>query len=621
MFSITGIAFVTASILWLVWTFLFNDKFRAQMGRTANSLKYFFIVPTLFVGLSLMMFGKDNTVGTVLPMTLQFALQALMMMSMMILQWGAMMWMMSRPKIDWYMPGQTSDTLTWDDYVGMDDVRDRMKTLVDFIQNPQKYTSKGAKLPKGVLFLGPPGVGKTYLARIVACTVGVPIAICESTSMQSPFMAIGALMVKALYRKLRNLSLEYGAAIVFFDEIDAIGKSRSGAPGTMGVGMGGFMGGGAGGGILNALLGCMDGINDSEPWYIKTLRRFNLLSKKYVTRTPYVITMGATNAPIESLDSALVRDGRFDMKLHVGVAGDEGRRKQILYFIQKRRRPIEVTDIIIDRLVQDFSGLTPIEIDTTMNGAVINAVSAGRQVVTYRDLWDALIDKMYGAKEPITLLAEEQERVAYHEAGHGVCDVLLPMSGLKCSAATIVPRGKALGFVASRAFEERHTRTKEDITRRILTCLASRAVELQVLGIEMNGFTGDLNQATNMAVQMVASYGMGSRMISYAALGQFGAPNVTHEAELILRAHFKLVQQIIAENIEAVHALAKTLIKDQEIDGTEVERIVRQSAAVQSYGRLHERAFAIYEELDAAAKADGHDEKSAEFVGPALAAA
>jgi cell division protease FtsH len=591
---ITFVSLASAAAL-----FCFNDKFRKEFFRTAWSLRILVGAPVIVYLGSSALLGSETVKG-MLPMVLMMTMQLAFMMFAMIMQWVAMMWIMSRPRIDWYMPGETYDELTWDDYVGNDEIRDRMRLLLDFIQYPEKYRKQGAKLPKGVLLLGPPGVGKTYLARIIANQAGVPIAICESTSLQSPFMAVAALSVKALYRKLRKLSAQYGASMVFFDEIDAIGMSRNrGGGGQMGLGMmGGFMGGGAGG-ILNALLGCMDGINSNEGFLKKTGRRFGLVGKGAKPAPLTVITVGATNAPIESLDSALVREGRFDWKFHVTTSGDKGRREQIAYFL--RNRPHDNT-VDVDRLVSDFRGSTPVTIDSVLNNAVIKAVADRRTVINYNDVREALWDKYFGTPEPIDLNELDAERVAYHEAGHGIIDVLYPMHGWACFGATIEPRGKALGMVMSQPNVELHTMTKEDLCRRILVAVASRAVEELRLGIEMNGHSGDLNQATNAAVAMLAQYGMGEHYISFAGLGQPTHPAVVTEAERLLRAHRILARRIVEVEMEAVEALAKALLQHKSIDGREVERIVL-AVSQPKLTSISKEVEAIYKELEAADKA------------------
>lgn len=594
--TLIGLAIVLVSLTSTSALFCFNTRFRREFFRTAWSARMIVFLPVTVYGLSRLFLGAAVT-KAMLPMALQMTLQMVFMMSAMILQWVAMMWIMSRPRIDWYMPGETTDQLTWDDYVGMDTVRKEMQILVDFVQNPDKYRKLGAKLPKGVLLLGPPGTGKTHMARILANTVNVPIAICESSSMQSPFMAIGALTIKSLYKKLRRYAHQYGASLVFFDEIDAIGMSRSGGGQQGGMpmmGMGGFMGGGAGG-ILNALLGCMDGINSAEGFSVKTARRFGLIPSRRKPKPATVITIGATNAPLERLDAALIRPGRFDRKITVTVAGDKGRADQIAYFL--RKRPKDKT-VEIDRLTSDFRGRTPVEIDTILNLGVIKAVSGGKSELTYHDINQAQWDEDAGLPQPFDLNELDQNRVAYHEAGHGVVNVLYPIQGWKCFGATIIPRGKALGMVISRQEIELHTMTKEDLSRRLLMALASRCVETEHLGIEMNGFSGDLGQATAVAIQMVSAYGMGEHMLSYQSLNQQFAPNVVREAELLVRAHFQLAQRIIHDNMPGVHALADALKSRKELDGREVEAIVLSNSRP-TIESVSEEAWKLYEVLRA----------------------
>lgn len=597
--TIIGLVLTFVSLVSAAGLLCFNDKFRKEFFRTTWALRFLVGLPVVLYMLTTALMGSEK-VNSMIPMVLMMSMQLLFMMFAMIMQWVAMMWIMARPRIDWYMPGETYDELTWDDYVGNDEIRERMRLLMDFIQSPEKYRAQGAKLPKGVLLLGPPGVGKTYLARIIANQAGVPIAICESTSLQSPFMAVAALSVKALYRKLRKLAGQYGAAMIFFDEIDAIGMSRQRGGGQMGIGMmGGFMGGGAGGGILNALLGCMDGINSNEGFMRKTGRRFGLVRKGNKPAPVTVITVGATNAPIESLDAALTREGRFDWKFHVTTSGDRGRREQVKYFL--RNRPHNGT-VDINRLVSDFRGSTPVTIDSVLNNAVIKAVAVGRTEISYDDVREALWDKLFGTPNPIDLNELDAQRVAYHEAGHGIIDVLYPMHGWACFGATIQPRGQALGMVMSQPNVELHTMTKEDLCRRILVAVASRAVEELKLGIEMNGHSGDLDQATKTAVAMLAQFGMGDHYISFAGLGMPTHQAVVTEAERLLRAHRILARQIVKDEMAAVEALANALIQKQSLDGREVEQIVL-AVSKPKIESISKEVEAIYKELEAEDKA------------------
>jgi cell division protease FtsH len=613
--TIVGLILTFLSLVGAASLFCFNDRFRREFFRAAWALRMLVLLPAIVFGLCYTLLGASTTMG-MLPQALMLAFQLIFMMFAMVIQWVAMMWIMARPRIDWYMPGEVVDDLTWDDYVGNDEIRREFQDLLDFIQNPDKYRAMGATLPKGVLMLGEPGVGKTYLARIVANQAGVPIAICESTSMQSPFVAVGALMVKSLYKKLRKYAEQYGASLVFFDEIDAIGMSRSGGGGQMGLGMmGGFMGGGMGGGILNALLGCMDGINSTEGFMKRAGRRFGLVSPKSKPKPVTVITIGATNAPIEALDRALTREGRFDKKLRVTVAGDKGLREQIAYFL--RKRPHDET-VVVDDLVSDFRGQTPVAINSVFNNAVIKAVRARREKISYTDVRDALWDRAFGVPEPIELNEDDERRVAYHEGGHAIMSVLYPVHGWRCFGATIRPRGDALGMVMSAPTRELHTMTKEDLCRRILLAVGSRAVEVEKLGIEMNGFSGDLSQATMTAVAMLSQYGMGEHMISFGALGMPTHQAVVVDAERLIRAHFELARQIVRDNPQAVDAIAQALIDQKDISGRDVVKIV-EAVAQPQFESISEQVFAIYERLKEEDKAKG-GKNLLEAAGPAAPA-
>jgi cell division protease FtsH len=573
--SLLGYIGFLASVLGVLACFCLNRKFRTEIFGMAWKWKIVWLVPTL--AYLLVGFGFGFPLANKLtPAVLGLSLQGVFMVLAMIMQWVAMMWIMARPRIDWYMPGETYDSLTWDDYVGNDEIRDRIKQIMDFIENPEKYQSLGAKLPKGVLLLGPPGVGKTYLARIIANMCGVPIAICESTSMQSPFMAVASMMVKALYKKLNKYAKQYGASMVFFDEIDAIGMSRSGPNNQSGGGMSpmGFMGGGSGG-ILNALLGCMDGINGVEGFFKKFLRRIGFISAKKKPQAGTVITFGATNAPISVLDAALVRDGRFDWKFTVSVAGDEGREKQIKYFLAKV--PHDKT-CDVGYLTSDFRGMTPVEISACLNNAIIRAIGAGRREATYEDVIKSLWDRSFGLPEPINLSPLDEDRVAKHEAGHGVMAVWFPMTGWSCWGATVRPRGSALGMVMSKPMVEMHTQTIEDLSRRILLSVGARAVEETVMRTKMSGASGDLSSATAVARAMVASYGMLDRVVSLDAMGLGNSDAVAAEVDMLVLAHLELAKELLLANPDAVKALWEALKVEKDLDGRRVQAIVLESS-------------------------------------------
>lgn len=564
----TGSIIVLGSLLLAAFLFCFNDRFRTELGRSARRWKMLVFGPAI-IYLFVAAFAGFESTNEMIPGAIGAALQIFLMMFAMVIQWVAMMWIMARPRIDWYMPGEGMDNLTWDDYVGNDEIRDKVKDLMDFIENPKKFRAKGARLPKGILMQGPPGVGKTYLARIIANMAGIPIAICESSSMQSPFVAVGALMVKALYRKLNKYARQYGAALVFFDEIDAIGMSRSGPGGNQANGGGFSFFGGGSGGILNALLGCMDGINSTEPFVRRTLRRFGLVKSKLEPVT--VITVGATNAPLSALDPALIREGRFDWKITATASGDKGREEQIRYFLSKRQ--VDET-VEVPRLVSDFRGDTPVTIDSVINDAMIRAIRDGRDTIGYADIMTSLWDRNFGLRSPITLGDLDIVRVAEHEAGHALMAVLWPMTGWSCWGAGIVPRSGALGMVVSKPYTEIHTATQEDLSRNILLSVGSRAVEELRMGIKMNGFSGDLSQATNTALGMLAHYGMGEALLSFGTINQATNPALLRDAELIVRAHLELAKELVKENDAAVKAVAAALADRKELDGREVQTIV-----------------------------------------------
>jgi hypothetical protein len=392
-----------------------------------------------------------------------------------------------------------------------------------------------------------------------------------------------------LYRKARKLAREYGACILFIDEIDAIGGARSasmmgggaigmspvqeagGRVNAMGMGMG--MGMGAGSGLLNELLLQMDPPPQETGQIGKVLRWLGLRKKR--VEMPPVLTMGATNMA-ETLDAALLRPGRFDRKIVVEEPDADGRKEIIEYYLGK----VKHEPMPMDRMVADTIGYTPVAIKFIINEATIHAHFEGRQTITYWDFTHAREMHEWGLRQPIRGMSyEERRRLAYHEAGHAYTAVKL-LRKERLTKVTIIRHGSALGFAAWKPEEEIHTRTKDELLNRLQISLASRAAEELFLNIQMSGVTGDLASATGLAAYMIGAYGMDNSFYSNLAFGmQSMGPDMKPRIEAILNEQFRNVKKLLELNKEAVIAIAEALILRNELTDIDVNEILARVEA------------------------------------------
>src|SRR5579884_4112545 len=341
-----------------------------------------------------------------------YAFQIVFALSFVVIQFVALFWFLARPRLYWVMPGETG--VTFDDYKGNPEVLETARRIVQLLQGVDEFREMGGQPVRGLLLTGDPGTGKSYLAQCMSTEAGVPFAYASAASFRAMFIGMDVLMIRRLYTKARRLAREYGACVVFMDEIDAIGMSRSArGGGTMALG-GGIFGGMGGTGGLNELLMQMDPPSIETGWFKKLLRTVGLYHSR-VQLQP-VLTVGATNVP-ESLDPALLRPGRFDRKINVAPPTDKYRGEVIEYYLNKVKHD---PNISLAALVQRMVEYTPVAIKHVVNEAVIIAHFAGRDTVTYRDLIEAQDIHEFGLRQLSELTPIERRRLAYHEAGHAV---------------------------------------------------------------------------------------------------------------------------------------------------------------------------------------------------------
>ena len=439
------------------------------------------------------------------------------------------------------------------DVAGQEEAMDSLYELVDFLHNPQKYTSIGARLPKGALLVGPPGTGKTLLAKAVAGEAGVPFFSLSGSDFVEMFVGVGASRVRDLFKQAQQMA----PCIIFIDEIDAIGKSRDSR---------------YGGGndereqTLNQLLSEMDGFDSSKG----------------------LVILGATNRP-EVLDQALLRPGRFDRRIIVEKPDLKGR-VDILKVHAKDVRMDESVDF--DAIALATSGAVGADLANMINEAAIMAVRSGRHAVNQRDLFEAVEVVIAGKEKKDRILGKEEKRVvAYHETGHALVTAL-QKDAETVQKITIVPRTMgSLGYVMQVPEEEKYLMSKEEILARIVTLFGGRAAEELVFGSITTGASNDIEKATSLARSMVTQYGMTEKfgLIGLESVenkyldgrtvlncGDATEAEIDKEVMKILKECYQKAVEYLSGSRDALDKLAEYLIEHETITGKEFMKIFRK---------------------------------------------
>lgn len=448
--------------------------------------------------------------------------------------------------------GAEKTKVSFNDVAGVDEEKEELEEIVEFLKTPKKFTDMGARIPKGVLLVGQPGTGKTLLAKAVAGEAGVPFFSISGSEFVEMFVGVGASRVRDLFEQAKKNA----PSIIFIDEIDAVGRQR---------------GAGLGGGhdereqTLNQLLVEMDGFGTNEG----------------------VIVLAATNRP-DVLDKALLRPGRFDRQIVVS-APDVKAREQILEVHARKKKLAE--DVDLKTVAKNTSGFAGADLENILNEAALLAARRNLDCVGMKEIEDAMVKVTMGPEKKTRVRSEKENKlVAYHEAGHAVVSRYLPTQD-KVHQISIVPRGMAGGYTMYRPAEDKSFRSKTEMEESIVSLLGGRVAEKLILDDISTGASNDIERATAISRAMVTKYGMSERLgtITFGAdqeevfLGrdlahakeysEETAAIIDEEVKKIVDAGYEKAINILSEHVDKLHAVAKVLLEKEKIDGDEFDKI------------------------------------------------
>ena len=468
-------------------------------------------------------------------------------------QKGTMTFGKSRARL---LNGNDKNKITFDDVAGIDEEKEELQEIVEFLKNPKKFTDMGARIPKGVLLVGQPGTGKTLLAKAVAGEAGVPFFIISGSDFVEMFVGVGASRVRDLFEEAKRNA----PCIIFIDEIDAVGRQR---------------GAGLGGGhdereqTLNQMLVEMDGFSANEG----------------------VIVLAATNRP-DVLDKALLRPGRFDRQIVV-PAPDVKAREQILEVHSKKKKLAEDVDLKV--IAKNTSGFTGADLENLLNEAALLTARRDEQEIGEKEIEDAMIKVTMGPEKKTRVRSNKEKRlVAYHEAGHAVVSKFLPTQD-PVHEISIIPRGMAGGYTMYRPAEDKSFISKTEMEENIVSLLGGRVSEQLVLGDISTGASNDIERATQIAKSMCTKYGMSDR-IGTITLGssqdevflgrdfaqeksysEETAGIIDEEIKNIIDHAYEEAKSILSKNRDKLDKVAAVLIEKEKITGDEFDQIFAEN--------------------------------------------
>ena len=445
--------------------------------------------------------------------------------------------------------------VTFDDVAGVDEEKEELEEIVEFLKNPKKFTDMGARIPKGVLLVGQPGTGKTLLAKAVAGEAGVPFYSISGSDFVEMFVGVGASRVRDLFEQAKKNA----PCIIFIDEIDAVGRQR---------------GAGLGGGhdereqTLNQLLVEMDGFSDNEG----------------------VIILAATNRP-DVLDKALLRAGRFDRQIVVG-SPDVKAREQILEVHARKKKLSEDVDLKV--IAKNTSGFAGADLENVLNEAALLAARRNYKEIGMKEIEDAMVKVTMGPEKKTRVRSEKENRlVAYHEAGHAVVSRYLSTQD-PVHQISIVPRGMAGGYTMYRPTEDKSFMSKTEMEENIVSLLGGRVAEALILNDISTGASNDIERASQIARNMVTKYGMSERVGAIMFGGGQGevflgrdfaqtkdyseetANIIDEEVKRIVDTAYNRARIILSEHVDKLHAVASVLLEKEKIEGAEFDKIFEE---------------------------------------------
>ena len=449
--------------------------------------------------------------------------------------------------------GTTDKTkTTFKDVAGVDEEKEELQEIVEFLKSPKKFTDMGARIPKGVLLVGHPGTGKTLLAKAVAGEAGVPFFIISGSDFVEMFVGVGASRVRDLFEQAKRNA----PCIIFIDEIDAVGRQR---------------GAGLGGGhdereqTLNQLLVEMDGFGTNEG----------------------VIVLAATNRP-DVLDKALLRPGRFDRQIVV-PAPDVRAREEILEVHAKKKRLADDVDLRI--IAKNTAGFSGADLENVLNEAALLAARRDKHEIEMQEVEDAMVKVTMGPEKKSRVRSEKENKLtAYHEAGHAVVSRFLPTQDA-VHEISIIPRGMAGGYTMYRPDEDKNYMAKSEMEESIISLLGGRVAESLVLGDISTGASNDIERATKIARDMVTKYGMSDSLgtITFGSgqeevflgrdwtqtrnFSEETAAKIDIEVKKIIDKAYVAAKEILANNMDKLHQVAGVLLEKEKISGEEFEQI------------------------------------------------